>query len=92
MSQADFFTELYKQLGETCAYIKTIMDRLERGDARMAKHEARIAKLEQFHAEGDGDLKSWAIRQFIKIITYLVLIIGSYAGISKILENVHFGS
>lgn len=92
MSQQDYFIEFARELGNLNGNIKSVLQRLEKGDERMAKHEARLALLEQgSKAETDETLKSWIIKALIRIIGWGTVIVGSLVGAGELLKSVHVG-
>lgn len=92
MSQQDYFIEFARELGALNGNIKSVLQRLEKGDERMAKHEARLALLEQgSKAETDETLKSWIIKALIRIIGWGTVIVGSLVGAGELLKSVHVG-
>ena len=92
MSQQDYFIEFARELGNLNGNIKSVLSRLEKGDERMAKHEARLALLEQgSKAETDETLKSWIIKALIRIIGWGTVIVGSLVGAGELLKSVHVG-
>lgn len=92
MSQQDYFIEFARELGDLNGNIKSVLSRLEKGDERMAKHEARLALLEQgLKAETDEPLKNWIIKALIRIIGWGTVIVGSLVGAGELLKSVHVG-
>lgn len=92
MSQQDYFIEFARELGALNGNIKSVLQRLEKGDERMAKHEARLALLEQGpKAEADEPLKNWIIKALIRIIGWGTVIVGSLVGAGELLKSVHVG-
>ena len=92
MSQQDYFIEFARELGDLNGNIKSVLLRLEKGDERMARHEARLALLEQGQkAEADEPLKSWIIKALIRIIGWGTVIVGSLVGAGELLKSVHVG-
>lgn len=92
MSQQDYFIEFARELGNLNGNIKSVLSRLEKGDERMAKHEARLALLEQgSKAETDEPLKNWIIKALIRIIGWGTVIVGSLVGAGELLKSVHVG-
>ena len=92
MSQQDYFIEFARELGDLNGNIKSVLLRLEKSDERMAKHEARLALLEQgSKAETDETLKSWIIKALIRIIGWGTVIVGSLVGAGELLKSVHVG-
>lgn len=92
MSQQDYFIEFARELGNLNGNIKSVLSRLEKGDERMAKHEARLALLEQgSKTEADEPLKNWIIKALIRIIGWGTVIVGSLVGAGELLKSVHVG-
>lgn len=92
MSQQDYFIEFARELVNLNGNIKSVLQRLENGDERMAKHEARLALLERgSKAETDETLKSWIIKALIRIIGWGTVIVGSLVGAGELLKSVHGG-
>lgn len=92
MSQQDYFIEFARELGALNGNIKSVLQRLEKGDERMAKHEARLALLEQSpKTEADEPLKNWIIKALIRIIGWGTVIVGSLVGAGELLKSVHVG-
>lgn len=92
MSQQDYFIEFARELGALNGNIKSVLQRLEKSDERMAKHEARLALLEQgSKAETEETLKSWIIKALIRIIGWGTVIVGSLVGAGELLKSVHVG-
>ena len=46
MSQQDYFIQFSRELGALNGNIEAVLKRLEKGDEKMAEHEARISTLE----------------------------------------------
>lgn len=92
MSEMEFYANLSRQIGELCADIRAVMDRLEKGDERMANHEARISAIEHCKHAPDGDsFKMWLIKALVKIIGWGAVIIGSLTGAGEMLKRVSVG-
>lgn len=92
MSQQDYFIQFAKELGKLNGNIESVLERLEKGDEKMAKHEARLALLEQgLKAEADEPLKNWIIKALIRIIGWGTVIVGSLVGAGELLKSVHVG-
>nr|DAG81929.1 MAG TPA: hypothetical protein [Caudoviricetes sp.] len=92
MSQQDYFIKFARELGILNGNIKSVLERLEKGDERMAKHEARLALLEQgLKSEADEPLKNWIIKALIRIIGWGTVIVGSLVGAGELLKSVHVG-
>lgn len=92
MSQQDYFIKFARELGILNGNIKSVLERLEKGDERMAKHEARLALLEQgLKSEADEPLKNWIIKALIRIIGWGTVIVGSLVGAGELLKSVRVG-
>lgn len=92
MSQQDYFIEFARELGALNGNIKSVLQRLEKGDERMARHEARLVLLERGQkAEADEPLKNWIIKALIRIIGWGTVIVGSLVGAGELLKSVHVG-
>ena len=92
MSQQDYFIEFARELGDLNGNIKSVLLRLEKGDERMARHEARLALLEQgLKTEADEPLKNWIIKALIRIIGWGTVIVGSLVGAGELLKSVRVG-
>lgn len=92
MSQQDYFIKFARELGILNGNIKSVLERLEKGDERMAKHEARLALLEQgLKSEADEPLKNWIIKALIRIIGWGTVIVGSLVGAGELLKSIHVG-
>lgn len=92
MSQQDYFIEFARELGNLNGNIKSVLSRLEKGDERMAKHEARLALLEQGRkSDADEPLKNWIIKALIRIIGWGTVIVGSLVGAGELLKSVRVG-
>lgn len=92
MSQQDYFIEFARELGDLNGNIKSVLSRLEKGDEKMAEHEARLAILEQgSKTEADEPLKNWIIKALIRIIGWGTVIVGSLVGAGELLKSVHVG-
>ena len=101
MSQQDYFIEFARELGNLNGNIKSVLARLEKGDEKMAEHEARISMLEGkkrglssshgTNTEADETLKNWIIKALIRIIGWGTVIVGSLVGAGKLLKSVPVG-
>lgn len=99
MSQQDYFIEFASELGALNGNIKSVLSRLEKGDERMAQHEARLSTLEDKERErasargpnmdADEPLKNWIIKALIRIIGWGTVIVGSLVGAGELLKSVH---
>ena len=101
MSQQDYFIEFSRELGNLNGNIKSVLERLEKGDEKMAEHEARLSTLEDKerwlasahrpNTESDEPLKNWIIKALIRIIGWGTVIVGSLVGAGELLKSVHVG-
>ena len=101
MSQQDYFIEFARELGALNGNIKSVLSRLEKGDERIAQHEARLSLIEgkmrwQASSRGpnvyaDEPLKNWIIKALIRIIGWGTVIVGSLVGAGELLKYVHIG-
>ena len=101
MSQQDYFIEFARELGALNGNIKSVLSRLEKGDEKMAEHEARLSTLEDKergrasahgpNMEADEPLKNWIIKALIRIIGWGTVIIGSLVGAGEMLKSVPVG-
>ena len=101
MSQQDYFIEFARELGALNGNIKSVLSRLEKGDEKMAEHEARISMLEGKkrglassrgpNMEADETLKNWIIKALIRIIGWGTVIVGSLVGAGQLLKSVSVG-
>ena len=101
MSQQDYFIEFSRELGNLNGNIKSVLERLEKGDKKMAEHEARLSMLEDKermqesshgpNMEADEPLKNWIIKALIRIIGWGTVIVGSLVGAGELLKSVHVG-
>lgn len=103
MSQQDYFIQFARELGKLNGNIESVLERLEKGDEKMAQHEARISMLEgkergsaceddgETVAEADEPLKNWIIKALIRIIGWGTVIIGSLVGAGELLKSVRVG-
>ena len=101
MSQQDYFIEFSRELGNLNGNIKSVLARLEKGDEKMAEHEARLSTLEDKervrassrgqNVDADEPLKNWIIKALIRIIGWGTVIVGSLVGASELLKSVHIG-
>ena len=101
MSQQDYFIEFARELGALNGNIKSVLSRLEKGDEKMAEHEARISMLEGKkrglasshgpNTEADETLKNWIIKALIRIIGWGTVIVGSLVGAGQLLKSVSVG-
>ena len=101
MSQQDYFIQFSRELGKLNGNIESVLERLEKGDEKMAEHEARISMLEGKkrglssshgpNTEADETLKNWIIKALIRIIGWGTVIVGSLVGAGELLKSVHVG-
>ena len=101
MSQQDYFIQFARELGALNGNIKSVLSRLEKGDERIAQHEARLSLIEgkmrwQASSRGpnvyaDEPLKNWIIKALIRIIGWGTVIVGSLVGAGELLKSVHIG-
>ena len=101
MSQQDYFIEFSRELGNLNGNIKSVLARLEKGDEKMAEHEARLSTLEDKERMRDSQhvpnmgadepLKNWIIKALIRIIGWGTVIVGSLVGAGELLKSVHIG-
>lgn len=101
MSQQDYFIEFARELGALNGNIKSVLSRLEKGDEKMAEHEARLSTLEDkelrrasshgTNMETGEQLKNWIIKALIRIIGWGTVIVGSLVGAGELLKSVHVG-
>ena len=101
MSQQDYFIEFSSELGKLNGNIESVLKRLEKGDEKMAEHEARLSTLEdkeRWRASSRGQntgadepLKNWIIKALIRIIGWGTVIVGSLVGAGELLKSVHIG-
>lgn len=101
MSQQDYFIQFASELGNLNGNIKSVLERLEKGDEKMAQHEARLSTLEDKerrrassrgpNVDADEPLKNWIIKALIRIIGWGTVIVGSLVGAGELLKSVHIG-
>ena len=75
MSERDYFVDFARQLGELNGNITAVLQRLEKGDAKMADHEARLAMLEH-GKRGLGGLPQWAVYLIVALVSALCAVLG----------------
>ena len=83
MSERDYFISFAQQLGELNGNISAVLQRLEKGDAKMADHEARLAMLEHGKRPQGGGLVESMKRHagvVLWIITALIAVILKLTG------------
>ena len=98
MSQQDYFIQFSRELGKLNGNIESVLERLEKGDEKMAEHEARISMLEGKkrglasshgpNTEADETLKNWIIKALIRIIGWGTVIVGSLVGAGQLMKSV----
>lgn len=76
MSQQDYFIEFARELGALNGNIKSVLSRLEKGDERMAQHEARLSVLEGRGRGHGGALPRWAIYVIVGLLAALLGALG----------------
>lgn len=83
MSQQDYFIEFARELGALNGNIKSVLSRLEKGDERMAQHEARLSTLEgkvrgraSASNGNDGALPRWVIYLLLGLLSALLGALG----------------
>ena len=84
MSQQDYFIEFARELGALNGNIKSVLSRLEKGDEKMAKHEARLSRLEDkergrasaSHGASGGALPRWAVYVIVGLLAALLGALG----------------
>lgn len=77
MSERDYFISFAQQLGELNGNISAVLQRLEKGDAKMADHEARLAMLERGkHQHEIGKLPQWAVYLIVALVSILAGVLG----------------
>ena len=101
MSQQDSFIQFPSELRNLNGTITSVLERLEKGDVKIAEHEARLSTLEDKergrasargpNVDADEPLKNWIIKALIRIIGWGTVIIGSLVGAGELLKSVHIG-
>lgn len=76
MSQQDYFIEFSRELGELNGNIKSVLSRLEKGDEKMAQHEARLSALERGGRGVVGALPRWAVYVIVGLLAALLGALG----------------
>lgn len=84
MSQQDYFIEFARELGDLNGNIKSVLSRLEKGDEKMAEHEARLSRLEDkergrasaAHGSNGGALPRWAVYVIVGLLAALLGALG----------------
>ena len=87
MSQQDYFIQFASELGKLNGNIESVLKRLEKGDEKMAQHEARISTLE-LNARGEASasngsngsngyaLPRWAVYVIVGLLSALLGALG----------------
>ena len=81
MSQQDYFIQFSRELGALNGNIEAVLKRLEKGDEKMAEHEARISTLEgnvrrSFPAADGGALPRWVVYVIVGLLAALLGALG----------------
>ena len=81
MSQQDYFIQFSRELGALNGNIEAVLKRLEKGDEKMAQHEARISTLERnvrrsLPAANGGALPRWAVYVIVGLLAALLGALG----------------
>ena len=84
MSQQDYFIEFARELGALNGNIKSVLSRLEKGDEKMAQHEARLSTLEDkergrasaSNGASGGALPRWAVYVIVGLLAALLGALG----------------
>lgn len=84
MSQQDYFIQFARELGKLNGNIESVLERLEKGDEKMAQHEARISMLEgkergrasASHGPSGGALPRWAVYVIVGLLAALLGALG----------------
>ena len=84
MSQQDYFIEFSRELGKLNGNIESVLERLEKGDEKMAEHEARISMLEgkkrglasASNGASGGALPRWAVYVIVGLLAALLGALG----------------
>lgn len=72
MNPQEYFIEFSRELGELNGNIKSVLLRLEKGDEKMAQHEARLSTLEG----KSGVLPRWAVYVIVGLLAALLGALG----------------
>ena len=81
MSQQDYFIQFSRELGALNGNIEAVLKRLEKGDEKMAEHEARISTLEgnvrgsSTTADGSA-LPRWVVYVIVGLLAALLGALG----------------
>lgn len=76
MSQQEYFIKFSRELGELNGNIKSVLSRLEKGDEKMAQHEARLSALERGGRGVVGALPRWAVYVIVGLLAALLGALG----------------
>lgn len=94
----ELFTDMNRQLGEMTAEIRSVLDRLEKGDRKLEEHESRLDALEKkTHADSAvesnkrNDLFALVVETVIKwggwAILLIIAIAAKFAGVPSPTSN-----
>ena len=72
MNQQEYFIKFSRELGELNGNIKSVLSRLEKGDEKMAQHEARLSTLEG----KSGVLPRWVVYVIVGLLAALLGALG----------------
>lgn len=81
MSEKDYFIEFARQLGELNGNINAVLVRLEKGDEKLAEHDARLTELEtnkkqSARKHGEDAIPKWVVYTIIALISLLCGVLG----------------
>lgn len=81
MSQQDYFIQFSRELGALNGNIEAVLKRLEKGDEKMAEHEARISTLEgnarrSLPTAYGGALPRWVVYVIVGLLAALLGALG----------------
>ena len=76
MSQQDYFIQFSRELGKLNGNIQSVLERLEKGDEKMAEHEARLSTLEDKERGHGVALPRWAIYVIVGLLAALLGALG----------------
>lgn len=84
MSQQDYFIQFSRELGALNGNIEAVLKRLEKGDEKMAEHEARISTLEgnvrrqpsATDGTDGGALPRWVVYVIVGLLSALLGALG----------------
>lgn len=87
MSQQDYFIQFARELGVLNGNIEAVLKRLEKGDEKMAEHEARLSTLEVkvrgrasasngANEANDGALPRWVVYVIVGLLSALLGALG----------------